>query len=68
MAGEAARVCDELNRVNNQGIRSETIMVHTALKNAFQETLQNILVDSAWVGTASVWGRALDLALLHGSL
>lgn len=42
----AARVCDELNRVYNQDISTETILVHTALKNAFQETVQNMLVDS----------------------
>ena len=46
-AGDAAaRVCDELNRVYNQDISTETILVHTALENAFQETVQNMLVNS----------------------
>ena len=46
-AGDAAaRVCDELNRVYNQDISTETILMHTALENAFQETVQNMLVDS----------------------
>ena len=30
----AARVCDELNRVYNQDISTETILVHTALEDA----------------------------------
>lgn len=47
-AGDAAaRVCDELNRVYNQDISTETILVHTALENAFQETVQSMLEDSA---------------------
>ena len=46
-AGDAAaQVCDELNRVYNQDISTETILVHTALENAFQETVQNMLMDS----------------------
>ena len=46
-AGDAAaRVCNELNRVYNQDISTETILVHTALENAFQETVRNMLVDS----------------------
>ena len=46
-AGDAAaQVCDELNRVYNQDISPETILMHTALENAFQETVQNMLVDS----------------------
>ena len=46
-AGDAAaRVCDELNRVYNQDISPETILVHTTLENTFQETVQNLLVDS----------------------
>ena len=46
-AGDAAaRVCDELNRVYNQDISTETILVHTALENTFQDTVQNMLVDS----------------------
>lgn len=46
-AGDAAGlVCDELNRVYNQDISTETILVHTALENAFQETVQNMLADS----------------------
>ena len=46
-AGDAAaRVCNELNRVYNQDISTETILVHTALENDFQETVRNMLVDS----------------------
>ena len=46
-AGDAAaRVCNELNRVYNQDISTETILMHTALENAFQETVQNMLADS----------------------
>ena len=46
-AGDAAaRVLDELNRVYDQDISTETILVHTALENAFQETVPNMLVDS----------------------
>ena len=46
-AGDAAaRVCDELNRVYNQDISTETILVHTALENTLQETVQNMLMDS----------------------
>ena len=47
-AGDAAAlVCNELNQVYNQDISTETILVHTVLENAFQETIQNLLADSA---------------------
>ena len=46
-AGDAAaRVYDELNRVYNQDSSTETILVHTAQENTFQETVQNMLGDS----------------------
>ena len=46
-AGDAAaQVCNELNQVYNQDISTQTILVHTALENAFQETIQNMLADS----------------------
>ena len=47
-AGDAAAlVCNELNQVYNQDISTKTILVHTVLENSFQETIQNLLVDSA---------------------